>query len=166
MRHKLIPLILFLAFSLNHLRAQTPRKIIDSLLVRVQEKLPADQLANMYGELGWQYAAINLDSAICFGQKAVEKAEEAKDPQILAQAYSDLGSGILQKGDLQASKKLYLQSLKIREEIKDSLGMAKSYNALGFIYQREYQTDSAIACSAMAAAQSSIPSLGTIGKPP
>lgn len=145
MRLRLIPLILILAFSFTHLKAQTPRKIIDSLLVRVQEKLPADQLANMYGELGWQYAAINMDSAIYFGQKAVEKAEEAKDPKILAQAYSDLGSGILQKGDLQESKKLYLQSLKIREEIKDSLGMAKSYNALGFIYQREYQTDSAIA---------------------
>jgi signal transduction histidine kinase/Tfp pilus assembly protein PilF len=123
---------------------QTPRKIIDSLLVRVQEKLPADQLANMYGELGWQYAAINLDSAIYFGQKAVEKAQEANDPKILAQAYSDLGSGILQKGDLVESKKLYLKSLEIRIQIQDSLGMAKSYNALGFIHQREYETDSAI----------------------
>ena len=144
MNLRLIFLLLLLICSFTELPAQTPRKIIDSLLVRVQEKLPADQLANMYGELGWQYAAINLDSAIYFGQKAVEKAEEAKDPKILAQAYSDLGSGILQKGDLGASKKLYLQSLKIRKEIQDSLGMAKSYNALGFIYQREYQTDSAI----------------------
>ncbi|MBC6367180.1 tetratricopeptide repeat protein [Algoriphagus sp. AK58] len=112
--------------------------------LRVQEKLPPDQLANMYGELGWQYAAINLDSAIFFGKMAVEKAEEAKDLKILAQAYSDLGSGILQKGDLDESKKLYLKSLQLRIQIQDSLGMAKSYNALGFIHQRKYETDSAI----------------------
>lgn len=133
---------LILVFSKNF--AQSPRRIIDSLLVRVQEKLPADQLANMYGELGWQYAAINLDSAIHFGELAIEKAEESGDPKILAQAYSDLGSGILQKGDLEESKKLYLRSLEIRGEIKDSLGMAKSYNALGFIHQRKYETDSAL----------------------
>lgn len=124
--------------------AQSPRYIIDSLKIRIQEKLPADQLANMYGELGWQYAAINIDSAIYFGKLAVSKAEEANDPKILAQAYSDLGSGILQKGDLEESKKLYFRSLEIRTEIQDSLGMAKSYNALGFIHQREYETDSAI----------------------
>lgn len=145
MKSRLLPLFL-LTFSFfgTNLYAQSPRKIIDSLLVRVQQKLPADQLANMYGELGWQYAAINLDSAIYFGQLAVEKAEEAEDPKILAQAYSDLGSGILQKGDLEESKKLYQKSLEIRAGIQDSLGMAKSYNALGFIFQREYETDSAI----------------------
>ncbi len=139
----LFPLLLVFVFS-TKIQAQTPRRIIDSLLLRVQEQLPPDQLANMYGELGWQYAAINLDSAIYFGQKAVDKAQEAKDPKILAQAYSDLGSGILQKGDLEEAKKLYRRSLEIRTEIQDSLGMAKSYNALGFIHQRKYETDSAI----------------------
>jgi signal transduction histidine kinase/Tfp pilus assembly protein PilF len=134
--------LFFLAFSKNF--AQSPRYIIDSLLLRVQENQPAEQLANMYGELGWQYASINLDSAIYFGELAVVSAKKANDPKILAQAYSDLGSGILQKGDLDESKKLYLRSLEIRLEINDSLGMAKSYNALGFIHQRKYETDSAI----------------------
>ncbi|MFN3999909.1 tetratricopeptide repeat protein [Algoriphagus sp.] len=145
MKTRLSQILLALFFLIGkEVFAQNPRTIIDSLLIRVQEKLPAEQLANMYGELGWQYAAINLDSAIYFGHLAVKKAEEAKDPKILAQAYSDLGSGILQKGDLEESKKLYLKSLEIRTEIQDSLGMAKSYNALGFIHQREYETDSAI----------------------
>lgn len=142
-RFSLILLILFF-LTFSKILAQSPRFIIDSLLVRVQEKLPADQLANMYGELGWQYAAINLDSAIYFGELAVQQAEIANDPKILAQAYSDLGSGILQKGDLVESKKLYLKSLEIRIQIQDSLGMAKSFNALGYIHQRQYETDSAI----------------------
>lgn len=135
---------LLLLFGVQNLWGQTPRKIVDSLLIRVQEPLPPDQLANLYGELGWQYASINLDSAILFGEMALEFAEKSKDPKIIAQAYSDLGSGVLQKGDLEESKKLYLKSLDLREEIQDSLGMAKSYNALGFIHQRKYETDSAI----------------------
>lgn len=139
-----VTILLVLFGNYSKVFGQTPRQIIDSLKLRIEEKLPADQLANMYGELGWQYAAINLDSAIFFGKMAVEKAEEAGDPKILAQAYSDLGSGILQKGNLDESKVLYIKSLQIREQIKDSLGMAKSYNALGFIYQRKYETDSAI----------------------
>lgn len=139
-----VTILIVLFGNFSKVFGQTPRQIIDSLKLRIEEKLPADQLANMYGELGWQYAAINLDSAIFFGKMAVEKAEEAGDPKILAQAFSDLGSGILQKGNLDESKVLYLKSLQIREQIKDSLGMAKSYNALGFIHQRKYETDSAI----------------------
>ncbi|MFL0684028.1 MAG: tetratricopeptide repeat protein [Algoriphagus aquaeductus] len=140
----IVSFLLVLLCSGSNVFSQSPRQIIDSLKSRVEEKLPPDQLANMYGELGWQYAAINLDSAIFFGKMAVEKAEEAGEPKILAQAYSDLGSGILQKGNLDESKVLYLSSLQIREQIQDSLGMAKSYNALGFIHQRKYETDSAI----------------------
>lgn len=145
MKTRLFPiLIVFLFFAFTNTFAQSPRFIIDSLKLRVQESLPSDQLANMYGELSWQFAAINIDSAIYYGQIAVKKAEEASDPKILAQAYSDLGSGILQKGDLNESKILYQKSLEIRREIGDSLGMAKSYNALGFIYQRKYETDTAL----------------------
>lgn len=140
----IVSFLLVLLCSGSNVFSQSPRQIIDSLKSRVEEKLPPDQLANMYGELGWQYAAINLDSAIFFGKMAVEKAEKAGEPKILAQAYSDLGSGILQKGNLDESKVLYLRSLQIREQIQDSLGMAKSYNALGFIHQRKYETDSAI----------------------
>lgn len=140
----IVSFLLVLLCSGSNVFSQSPRQIIDSLKSRVEEKLPPDQLANMYGELGWQYAAINLDSAIFIGKMAVEKAEEAGEPKILAQAYSDLGSGILQKGNLDESKVLYLRSLQIREQIQDSLGMAKSYNALGFIHQRKYETDSAI----------------------
>ena len=124
--------------------AQSPRQVIDSLLIRVQKPLPPDQLAYLYGEIGWQYGSINLDSSIYFGKLAVVQAELAGDPKILAQAYSDLGSGILQKGDLEESRALYLKSLQLRLGVQDSLGMAKSYNALGFIHQRKYESDSAI----------------------
>ncbi|TNF38868.1 MAG: tetratricopeptide repeat protein [Cytophagales bacterium] len=142
--HRIGLLFGFAIFLTTYSLAQSPRQVIDSLLIRIQEPLPPDQLANMYGEIGWQYGSINLDSSIYYGKLAVEKAELAGDPKILAQAYSDLGSGILQKGDLDQSKVLYLQSLQLRKEIEDSLGMAKSYNALGFIHQRKYETDSAI----------------------
>lgn len=134
--------VLFLSWS--SLLAQGPRQIVDSLLIRVQEDLGDEELAKMYGELGWQFGAINLDSAIFYGNLAVEKASNVNDPKLLAQSYSDLGSGYLQKGELDEARKVYQKTLDIRREIGDSLGMAKIYNNLGYIYQRKYESDSAI----------------------
>ncbi|WP_026956406.1 tetratricopeptide repeat-containing sensor histidine kinase [Algoriphagus vanfongensis] len=139
-----VPFLLVLCLCAGAAIAQTPRQIVDSLLIRIQEDLDAQQLAQMYGELGWQYAAINLDSAVYYGEKAVEKAQQIDDPKLLAQSYSDLGGGLLQKGELDRAREMYLKTLEIRQEIGDSLGMAKMYNNLGFIYQRKYESDSAI----------------------
>lgn len=78
MKTRLFPiLIVFLFFAFTNTFAQSPRFIIDSLKLRVQESLPSDQLANMYGELSWQFAAINIDSAIYYGQIAVKKAGQS-----------------------------------------------------------------------------------------
>ncbi|WP_439475059.1 tetratricopeptide repeat-containing sensor histidine kinase [Algoriphagus formosus] len=136
-------LLLFLVLS-PYVFGQSPRQIVDSLLNRAQQENSDETLAAIYGELGWTYAAINLDSAIYYGQLAVELSEKTGDQALLAQSYSDLGSGYLQKGQLQEASEVYLKSLEIREANRDSLGMAKVYNALGFILQRKYESDSAI----------------------
>lgn len=128
----------------EYLFAQSPRVIIDSLLHRSHEELPDAELAGIYSELGWHYASINLDSAIYFGQQAVETAGQTGDQALLAQAHSDLGSGYAQKGELGPALINYKTTLQIREEIADSAGIAKVYNNLGFIYQRIYESDSAL----------------------
>lgn len=135
--------LLYLVLS-SYVFGQSPRHIVDSLLNSAQQENTDETLAAIYGELGWTYAAINLDSAIYYGQLAVELSEKTGDETLLAQSYSDLGSGYLQKGQLQEASEVYLKSLKIREANRDSLGMAKVYNALGFILQRKYESDSAI----------------------
>ncbi|WP_134201501.1 tetratricopeptide repeat protein [uncultured Algoriphagus sp.] len=135
--------LLFLVLS-SYVFGQSPRQIVDSLLNSAQQENTDETLAAIYGELGWTYAAINLDSAIYYGQLAVELSEKTGDETLLAQSYSDLGSGYLQKGQLQEAGEVYLKSLEIREANWDSLGMAKVYNALGFILQRKYESDSAI----------------------
>jgi len=136
-------LLLFLVLS-PYVFGQSPRQIVDSLLNSAQQENADETLAAIYGELGWTYAAINLDSAIYYGQLAVELSEKTGDQALLAQSYSDLGSGYLQKGQLNEASEVYLKSLEIREANRDSLGMAKVYNALGFIFQRKYDSDSAI----------------------
>ncbi|TDK46563.1 tetratricopeptide repeat protein [Algoriphagus formosus] len=136
-------LLLFLVLS-PYVFGQSPRQIVDSLLNSAQQENADETLAAIYGELGWTYAAINLDSAIYYGQLAVELSEKTGDQALLAQSYTDLGSGYLQKGQLQEASEVYLKSLEIREANRDSLGMAKVYNALGFILQRKYESDSAI----------------------
>ena len=136
-------LILVFTFS-KSLFAQSPRIIIDSLLIQIQEDLPTEKRAVIYSELGWQYASVNLDSAIYYGQLAVEAAKKTDDKKLLAQAYSDLGSGYIQKGEIEPALENYKTTLSIREEIADSAGIAKVYNNLGFIYQRIYESDSAL----------------------
>ncbi|WP_144606918.1 tetratricopeptide repeat-containing sensor histidine kinase [Algoriphagus algorifonticola] len=138
-------LIGFLFSSLvSSVWAQNPRQIIDSLKLKTKSISEKEELANAYGELAWQYAAINLDSSIFYGKRSVELAESSGNPSVIAQAYTDLGSGLLQKGDLNSARDWYQKALTIRQEISDSLGLAKVYNALGFIYQRKYESDSAI----------------------
>ena len=136
-------LILVFTFS-KSLFAQSPRIIIDSLLIQIQEDLPTEKRAVIYSELGWQYASVNLDSAIYYGQLAVEAAKKTDDKKLLAQAHSDLGSGYIQKGEIEPALQNYKTTLRIREEIADSAGIAKVYNNLGFIYQRIYESDSAL----------------------
>jgi signal transduction histidine kinase/Tfp pilus assembly protein PilF len=138
-------LIGFLFSSLvSSVWAQNPRQIIDSLKLKTKSISDKEELANAYGELAWQYAAVNLDSSIFYGKRSVELAESSGNPAVIAQAYTDLGSGLLQKGDLNSARDWYQKALAIRQEISDSLGLAKVYNALGFIYQRKYESDSAI----------------------
>jgi signal transduction histidine kinase len=144
MRKNIVLVVGLWMMNLTSLFAQGPREIVDSLLIRIQENLEGEELAKMYGELGWQYGAINLDSAIFYGKLAVESAADLGNPTLLAQSYSDLGSGYLQKGELDEARKVYQKTLEIRKEIGDSLGMAKIYNNLGYIYQRKYESDSAI----------------------
>lgn len=137
--------LLISLFSLSkELVAQSPRVIIDSLLLRIQEELPNAERAGIYSELGWQYASVNLDSAIYFGQLAVKSAEQTGDKKLLSQAHSDLGSGYIQKGELEPALTNYKTTLRLREEIADSAGIAKVYNNLGYIYQRIYESDSAL----------------------
>ncbi|WP_297336754.1 sensor histidine kinase [Algoriphagus sp.] len=141
---KAILALLAFVFHSNYIFGQGAKILIDSLRAQVTEPMSDEKLANLYGELGWQYAAFNLDSAIYFGKLAVETAHKTDNPGILAQAYSDLGSGFLQKGELEEGRKMYTQALDIRQQLGDSLGMAKVFIALGFVYQKTYESDSAI----------------------
>ncbi|RYY58025.1 MAG: tetratricopeptide repeat protein [Chitinophagaceae bacterium] len=90
-----------------------------------------DALANSYGNLATLFAAVNLDSALWYQQKATTAAEKNRLPSMLAQSFTnmslfyDMKAG---KGNRDANKRLALESILraigICREMKDERALA------------------------------------------
>lgn len=130
---KLLLLCLF-AFNLGH--AQNAQVQIDNLKSELKTNPSDKRTAAIYSDLTWFYANVSTDSALLYGKKAITEATKLKDSTLIAQIYSDLGAVYFRKGDLNASKKSYLNSMEIRKAKKDITGIAKLNANLGNIYYK------------------------------
>lgn len=87
-------------------------------------------------DLCWEYRRISSDSALFFGNKALEIARLNKNNSGIAQAYNDIGILYLDKGELDTALVYFSNSLALRKQISDSMGMASSFNKIGIVYQK------------------------------
>ena len=124
--------------------SQNAQDLIDKLKVELKSKPDAKKTATIYSDLTWYYSNISIDSALVYGNKAIESSQKLGDSTLIAQVYSDVGSVYFRKGDYANSKKNYLQAYKIRQKRKDYAGLAKVNINLGSIYQSEKKFDKAI----------------------
>jgi signal transduction histidine kinase len=123
---------------------QSQRELLDSLKTALnQAKTPTDQ-ATILSELVWNYVTISMDSAIIFGEKGVETAKSLNDPVLLSQLYSDLGYAWMEKGELINARENYQTALDLRYELGDSAKIYGTITNLGSVYQRDFQSDSAM----------------------
>jgi signal transduction histidine kinase len=123
---------------------QSQRELLDSLKIALnQAKTPTDQ-ATILSELVWNYVTISMDSAIIFGEKGVETAKSLNDPVLLSQLYSDLGYAWMEKGELINARENYQTALDLRYELGDSAKIYGTITNLGSVYQRDFQSDSAM----------------------
>jgi len=78
---------------------------------------------------------------------ANETNEETKTHTLKhkADALNNAGFELEIEGNQKAALEAYAKSLKIREEIKDSLGIANSYNNMGFVYDKHGEIQKALA---------------------
>ena len=124
--------------------SQSQKELVDSLkAVLNQSKTPRDEAA-ILSELVWNYVPISMDSAIIFGQRGIETARSLNDPVLLSQLYSDLGYAWMEKGELVQARENYQSALNIRYEIGDSSKIYGTITNLGSVYQRDFQSDSAM----------------------
>jgi signal transduction histidine kinase len=140
---KIFLLFLFLLATLSH--AQNYRAKIESLKKNLAGATGDEEKATLYSDLGWYYSNVSIDSAIYYSKKAISLSNKFNNPKTTAQIYSDAGAVYFTKGDIRESKINYTQSLRLRQKIKDSVGIASSTSNLGVVYERLGQRDSAMA---------------------
>ncbi|MBN7813965.1 tetratricopeptide repeat-containing sensor histidine kinase [Algoriphagus pacificus] len=124
--------------------AQSIFDVLDSLKNELQlKKNPAEKVP-ILSDLTWYYVQVSLDTAILYGEEAIELSKEIDDPVLLSQAYSDLAYAWMEKGELVNARQNYEAALELRYEIGDSSKIYGTITNLGSVYQRDFQSDSAM----------------------
>jgi serine phosphatase RsbU (regulator of sigma subunit) len=85
-----------------------------------------------------------VNQALRIGRKLYEKNPKSYYVQYYAAAYNNEAFYYDRVGNIDGAIKSYLKSLKIREEDKDSLGMAESYNNLASIFHNQNDLKAAL----------------------
>jgi signal transduction histidine kinase len=121
-------------------KAQNVQEIIDNLKKELKENPEQKRVASIYSDLTWYYSNVSIDSAMLYGQKAINQSLKVGDSTLLAQAYGDISTVYLKKGDYNQSLKYMKNVLAIRKAKNDVLGLAKVYAGIGLLYynQNEY----------------------------
>ena len=142
------PIRLFAAFLLfitsQKLIAQTGYGLLDSLKTELSKAANDQERSLILSDLTWYYVPVSLDTAISFGEENVALAAALDNPATLAQAYSDLAYAYMEKGELPAARKNYLEALRLRYQTGDSTKIYGTITNLGSVYQRDFQSDSAM----------------------
>ncbi|RAI95414.1 tetratricopeptide repeat-containing sensor histidine kinase [Algoriphagus yeomjeoni] len=136
--------ICLFVLSTQDLSAQTTSELLDSLKTELSKAKTANDRSLILSELTWYYVPVSQDTAILFGKENIEVAKSLDNPVMLAQAYSDLGYANMEKGELIEARKNYQQALELRYETGDSTKIYGTITNLGSVYQRDFQSDSAM----------------------
>lgn len=88
-------------------------------------------------DLCWEYRFKSADSALQFGEQALQLAVKLNFQKGIAQAYNDMAIILIDKANFRSATKYLNESLAIREQLKDSGGIAAINNKLGIIAQKQ-----------------------------
>lgn len=145
MYKKILPAIGLFFFFLQAARAQTtPQDQIDSLRKKLLAETKAEVQAGILSDLCWNYITISIDSSLKYGEKAIEKALEANDRKILAQARNDYGIALMLKGDYQEAMTSFIEAKATRDQLGDKEGVASLDLKMGNLYFKMAKPDSAM----------------------
>lgn len=127
--------ILFIAifFLLAGLKANP---ITDSLQNQLGLVNGIDKV-KILSDLCWEYRFVSGDTAILFGNKALQLASTLDYPKGEAQAYNDLGIVYIDRGEFQQALDYFDKSMLIRKQLGDTAGMGSLYNKMGIVHQKQ-----------------------------
>ncbi|PZU79819.1 MAG: hypothetical protein DI529_17175 [Chryseobacterium sp.] len=139
MKTKTLFLFVFSLFAFHSVFSQDLQQVINEKKSKLTTNVDLKEKATIYSDLTWYYASISIDSALVYGKKAINSAEELGDKTLLSQVYSDLGAVHFRNNDYKKSEENYLKSYKIRKEQGNKAGIAKLNNNLANIYQSTFR---------------------------
>ena len=146
MKNRILFKTIFICFLIccQSIFTQNNQAIIDSLKIKLNEKIDDATKAKVLGDLTWYYKESSIDSALKYGKLGLDFIKKINNKPALAQQYSDVAGVYLIKGDTKLSEEYYKNSLNIRREIKDTIGVAKINANLMAFYTKYRQPDSAM----------------------
>jgi adenylate cyclase len=132
---------------IQHLRGDTDAalRLFESLLADLPDDGRSERarvLQNI-GEVRWRQG--RYDDAVGSLISATVEAETARDDDALAEAFKQLGSAYLLKGDIDSSVRCYQRSLALYDALGDALGEANALNNIGAALRRQSQLSGAVA---------------------
>lgn len=137
---------IFVLLLLNTLvYAQNASTIIEKLKAELKTNPGEKRTAVIYSDLTWYFSTVSIDSALVYGQNAIQASLTLGDSGLIAQVFSDVGAVYFRKGDFENSKLNYLKAYNIRKVRNDIKGLAKINNNLGNIYEKTQQYKPAMA---------------------
>ncbi len=109
---------------------------IDNLEYKMAQSKGADRV-NLLCDLCWEYRFISGDTALVYGNQALELAKQINYNKGVAQAYNDMGIIHVDRGSFINAMDFFNKSLIIRKKLNDSAGIASLYNKIGIVYQKQ-----------------------------
>ena len=116
---------------------------------QIKEKLKNSPLSDstkikLYGDLGWYYSNVSIDSAFKYSKIALKLSKDTQNENGIAQSYNDIGIIHYRISAFDSSIVYYKKALGIRYKLKDSIRIAAIYNKIGIAYNQLFTLDSAI----------------------
>lgn len=122
-----LPFSIFFAF-------QSKAEISTDSLKQEIRQAPDTQKIQLVEDLVWEYFSYNMDSAVLWGQKAIDIAQGFNDSKYKAKAHNVLGVAYYQKGSFNKAINNYVKALEYNEEIENKKAIASNHNNLGLAF--------------------------------
>jgi signal transduction histidine kinase len=114
------------------LLAQNP--VIDSLKQAFKEAPKGEQRINILNTLSWEFKNSDLDSCMHYARLALAEAKGIPDENAIATAYNSIANAYEAMGIMDSTEYYHKASLRIKETLGDSLGVAATLNNLGILF--------------------------------
>lgn len=129
-------------FLCLHLFAQQSE--VDSTLRIIHYNSTPDSVkARALRQLSYLYQGTNIDSALYYGQAAIDLAKKINDQFALAMAYSQQGSNNVWINRTDEAVKLYHEAIDIGARIQSSKVLIKAYTGISYLYETTETWDKA-----------------------